>query len=57
MKTTSKRIQTDSLGCSDSEPDTESVDLTPVSEMSLGKDDLTGLLTVLRLWSGAIAHH
>jgi hypothetical protein len=45
------------MGCSDREPDTRSVeptlvgempalDLTPVSEMSLGNGDLTGLLVV-----------
>ena len=49
--------QTDSMGCSDREPDSGSVfptsvgempalDLTPVSEMSLGKGDLTGLFVV-----------
>jgi hypothetical protein len=33
MKTT-KRVQTDSLGCSDRDPDTESVELTLVGEIS-----------------------
>ena len=51
--------ETDSMGCSDREPDTGSVDLTsvgempaleltPVSEMSLGHGDLTGLFVVTK---------
>jgi hypothetical protein len=56
------------MGCSDREPDTGSVeptsvgempalDLTPVSEMSLGKGDLTGLFCGNYASGRTIAHH